>query len=204
MLRRGLLALVLLAMALGAVSWFDRNALLYSAADAWIVSDPLAPADAAAVFGGGLEDRPFAAADYYRRGLVRKIAISNIGALPAEQLGALQSHVAANRNVLLKLGVPGDDIVIFGANLENTQQEVVALHLWAQQVGIHSIIVPTEIFGTRRLRWMLHHEFTDRPDVRVVALDTPDYRRDNWWKSDVGIISFQNEILKYIYYRIKY
>jgi uncharacterized SAM-binding protein YcdF (DUF218 family) len=202
--RRGLLALLCVAVALGAFCWFDREALLRSAADAWIVSDALGPADAVAVFGGGIEDRPFAAARYYRDGLVKKIVISNVGPGPAERLGVLDSYVAANRNVLLKLGVPEADIEIFGANLTNTRQEAVALHDWARAQDVHSIIVPTEPFGTRRLRWILNHEFNGDADLHVTEIPRSDMRRDNWWKTDAGIISFQNEVLKYIYYRIQY
>src|SRR5271166_5951090 len=96
-LRRGLLALSLVLVALAVAAWYGRAFLLRSAADFWIVSDPLAPADAVAVFGGGLENRPFAAAAYYRQGLVKKILISNVREGPAEQLGVLLPHTAINR-----------------------------------------------------------------------------------------------------------
>ncbi|HEY1796208.1 MAG TPA: YdcF family protein [Stellaceae bacterium] len=203
-LRRGLLGLLCVVGALVAFCWFDREAVLRSAADAWIVSDAPGPADAAAIFGGGIEDRPFAAARYYRQGLVKKIVISNVGSGPAERLGVLDPYVAANRNVLLKLGVPEADIGVFGANLTNTHQEAVALHEWARAQDVHSIIIPTEPFGTRRLRWVLAREFNGDASFRVVGTDYRDVRPDNWWKTDIGILSFQNEIIKYIYYRLKY
>jgi uncharacterized SAM-binding protein YcdF (DUF218 family) len=198
------LALVCVVAALGAFCWFDRESLLRSAADAWVVSDAPGPADAVAVFGGGIEDRPFAAARYYHQGLVKKVVISNVGPGPAERLGALDPYVAANRNVLLKLGVEEADIEVFGANLTNTEEEAVALHDWARTQDIHSIIVPTELFGTRRLRWTLDRVFSGDAKLQVVEVSSHDVRRDNWWKTDAGILSFQNEIIKYMYYRIKY
>ena len=51
---------------LGIGAWAGREWLLRSAADQWIVSDPLGPADAVAVFGGGVADlrsRPHNTAD---------------------------------------------------------------------------------------------------------------------------------------------
>ena len=42
--------------------WFERAPLLRGAADLWIVSDPVMTADVVAVLGGGLNERPFAAA----------------------------------------------------------------------------------------------------------------------------------------------
>jgi uncharacterized SAM-binding protein YcdF (DUF218 family) len=178
--------------------------LLRGAADLWIVSDEPAPADAIAVLGGGLEYRPFAAADYYRRGFAPKILISNIGATPAEQLGVLQSHVRANSEVLQKLGVPATAIEPFGDHLSDTFAEATALHEWVVRNGAHRIIVPTDIFATRRLRWTLHHVFGNDAAILVPAVNPPDYLRDNWWKNERGVIGFQNEVVKYLYYRLKY
>src|SRR5438874_4209094 len=98
-------AVFVVAAALGIGAWVGRDWLLLSAADLWIVSDPIGPADAVAVFGGGIEDRPFAAAQYYRQGLVKKVLVSN---------GVVMSDVAANEGVLLELGVPASAIEIFG------------------------------------------------------------------------------------------
>src|ERR1700722_8292398 len=117
MTRRVLLAFVACIAILALWAWRKPEPLLRGAADLWIVSDEPAPVDAIAVFGGGLEYRPFAAADYYRRGLAPKILISNIGATPAEQLGVLQSHVRANREVLLMRAMPPTAIEPFGEHL---------------------------------------------------------------------------------------
>lgn len=185
-------------------TWLDRNAVLREAAAWWIISDQAAPADAAAVFGGGLEYRPFAAAEYYRRGLVPKILVSNIGSSPAERLGVLQSHVKANFEVLQKLGVPSTAIEPFGHNLTDTFAEATALHEWALRAGAHRILVPTDIFAARRLRWTLHHVFGDDAVTLVPAVDVPDYTRNNWWDNENGVITFQNEVVKYVYYRLKY
>jgi uncharacterized SAM-binding protein YcdF (DUF218 family) len=204
MIRRAFLAFLACIVILGLWAWHKREPLLRAAADLWIVSDEPSPADAIAVFGGGLEYRPFAAADYYRRGLAPKILVSNVGATPAEQLGVLQSHVRANSEVLLKLGVPAAAIEPFGDHLSDTFAEATALHEWAVRNDAHRIIVPTDIFATRRLRWTLHHVFGNDAAILVPAINTPDYLRDNWWKSEHGVIGFQNEVVKYLYYRLKY
>lgn len=203
-LRRALLVIAALVLVGGGVAWFAREALLRTAASWWIVSDRIEASDAVAVFGGGLEDRPFAAAAYYKEGLVKRILVSNVGISPAERLGVEMSHVAANREVLLKLGVPESAIEVFGANLANTHDEVVALHQWALSAGARSIIVPTEIFSARRLYWVLHRVFGHDAVVRVAALDPLGYDRTNWWRDEQGVIGFQNEVIKYFYYRAKY
>jgi hypothetical protein len=58
--------------------WFKREALPRYAAEQWVLSDDIHPADAVVVLGGGLDTRPFAAADDYRNGLAHKILISNV------------------------------------------------------------------------------------------------------------------------------
>ena len=196
---------LLLAMALlAAAAVVGRHALLREAAAIWIVADVAAPADAAVVLGGGLEYRPFAAADFYRRGLVPKILVSNIGAGPAERLGVLRSHVRANMEVLEKLGIPGAAIQPFGSNLKDTYEEALALHDWAKHAGAHTLLVPTDIFAARRLRWIMHRVFGNDAVVLVPAIDPPDYTRNDWWKTEGGVITFQNEVVKYAYYRLKY
>ena len=202
--RRVLLALVACIAILALWAWRKPETLLGGAADLWIVSDEPAPADAVAVFGGGLEYRPFAAADYYRRRLVPKILVSNIGASPAERLGVLRSHVRANIEILQKLGVPASAIEPFGENLSDTFAEATALHEWAVRNGARRIMVPTDIFAARRLRWTLRHVFGNDAAILVPAIEPPDYQRDNWWKNEHGVIGFQNEVAKYLYYRLKY
>jgi len=203
-MRRRCLVALLVTLILGVTVWLDRAPLLQGAADLWIVSDPLAPADAAVVLGGGIEDRPFAAARYYQAGLVKKILISHSHEGPAVELGVVISDAEASRQVLLKLGIPGDAIETFGSDLKNTNEEVAALRDWAALHSVHRLIVPTEIFSTRRVRWMLHRAFDDRVAVSVPALDPAEYNSRDWWQSDQGIIAFQNEVLKYIYYNVKY
>lgn len=202
-LRRALLVLFALTAVLGAGAWFDRDSLLRSAADLWIVSDPIDPADAAAVLGGGVEDRPFAAAKYYKEGLVKKILVSKTYEGPAEKLGAVVPEAVASREILLKLGVPASAIETFGPS-RNTHQEALALRAWAEETGAHSLIVPTEIFSARRVRWTLHHVLGHDIITRVPALVPPGYNRADWWQHDRGILAFQNEFLKYLYYRISY
>jgi uncharacterized SAM-binding protein YcdF (DUF218 family) len=202
-LRRLTVLTAVLAVVAGA-AWLARAPLLTGLADAWIVSDPPGPADAAVVFGGGIDTRPFAAADYYKRGLVPKILISDVGTSPAEEIGVLRHHADIERAILLELGVPASAIETFGRHLTNTYEEAVALRDWAAAAGARSVIVPTDGFSARRIRWVLHRVIPDGIAIRVPAIDRRDYRHDDWWKSEKGVVTFQNEVLKQMYYRLKY
>ena len=72
-----------IACALVALAWTARIPLLRSAAGMWIVSDAVAPADAAA-YWVAVSRAPFAAADYYRDGLVNKVLVADVRLSPSE------------------------------------------------------------------------------------------------------------------------
>jgi uncharacterized SAM-binding protein YcdF (DUF218 family) len=202
---RGWLLALLFVVVVAAAAWWERVPLLRGAADFWIVSDVLHPADAVVVLGGGLPVRPAAAASYYRAGLVTKVLISNVHLDGVEMLGVVPSHTSLNRTAVVNLGVPDTAIELFGTDLTNTHEEVAALRDWALRTHAQRVIVPTEVFSSRRVRWMLHRVFAGTGvEIQVAALDPTEYSRDAWWRSEKGLISFQNEIIKYVYYRLKY
>ena len=202
---RGYLIFALLLTALCAGAWFERAVLLRGAADLWIVSDPITPADAAVVLGGGIDTRPFAAADLYSRGLVRKILVSKVLSGRSVKIGAVSGHTENNVMVLRKLGVPDDGIELFGNQNGSTLEEAIALKNWAKQHAASVLIIPAEPFFTRRVHWLFQREFSGTGiRIEVLSFDPSGNNRSEWWYSNEGIIAFQNEVLKYIYYRWKY
>ena len=107
--------------------------------------------------------------------------------------------------MLLKLGVPESAIETFGQANKSTRDEAVALRAWVERHGAKSVIIPTEVFAARRVRWVFDREFDGRGiRIQVLPIDPPDYKRTEWWKKDVGLIAFQNEIIKFIYYRLQH
>jgi hypothetical protein len=111
-----------------------------------------------------------------------------------------------NRAVLIKLGVPETDIETFGNDLANTYEEGNALREWAVHSHARGLIVPTEIFSSRRVRWVLTRALagTDT-DIQIQTLEPLKYySQADWWKTNSGLSAFRSEVLKYIYYRFKY
>jgi len=199
---RRLAGVVLTLTVLGTWLWVERAPVLTGAADLWIVSDAISPADAAVVLGGYLDVRPFAAAKLYQQGLVKQILVSQVDDnYPAVTIGVAPRHTEANRQVLLKLGVPPTAIETFGTANKDTKDEATALRAWAALHHPAALIIPMDIFAARRVRWMFDREFSGQNvKIEVPSYDPPNYSRTNWWHNDWGIITFQNEVLKYIYY----
>jgi uncharacterized SAM-binding protein YcdF (DUF218 family) len=178
--------------AAGLLGWLARELLLQQAAYLWIVSDRLTHADAIVVLGGNSQTRPPVAADLYQRGLAQKVLVSH-------------SDYDLNRAALLKLGIPASAIEAFGQANRNTREEAVALREWADRSGASAFVIPSEPFMTRRVRWIFGREFSGRTaTIEVQPFDPPHYSHEGWWRTEQGSLAFQNEVLKYFYYRWKY
>jgi uncharacterized SAM-binding protein YcdF (DUF218 family) len=185
--------------------WAERAPLLRGAADLWIVSDPASHSDVVAVLGGGIDTRPFVAAELYKEGLVAKVIVSDVAARRAAKIGVIPGDNELTRMLLLKLGVPDADIAMFGKENGSTFDEAAALREWADRHGVSRVIIPIEIFASRRVRWIFNREFAGSSvHLQISAFEIPDYPRAEWWTTRAGMITFQNEIMKYLYYRLKY
>jgi uncharacterized SAM-binding protein YcdF (DUF218 family) len=191
----------------GAVAWTFRNPLLRFAANSWALTENVdAPVDVVLILGGGVERRTLGALDLYRRGLTRRIAIAKSRLDAAARFGLSPPQTELIRKALNKLGVPDDAIAVFGNDLNSTHEEAKAAALWAKSNNIHSVAIVTEWVTTRRARWTFEREM--RPlgiEVRIQPTqEEAEFGPDNWWRREDGIVAFQNEILKYLYYRIHY
>jgi hypothetical protein len=52
---------------------------------------------------------------------------------------------------------------------------------------------------------MLNREFAGSSvRLEIASFEPRHYTRAEWWKTEAGMIAFQNEIMKYIYYCFKY
>jgi uncharacterized SAM-binding protein YcdF (DUF218 family) len=182
-----------------------RAPLLTGFANAWIVNDAPEKADAIVVLGGGVECRPAAAARLYKEGFAPKILIMDVDLSPIEEMGVKQSEKSVTRLILLREGVPESAIETVGRAVHNTYQESVGVKEWAKQNGAKRLLIATEIFHTRRVRWLFRKQFRGTgTELRVAAVQPWEYRSTNWWQNEHGLIDFQNEWLKLPYYWVKY
>jgi len=198
-------AAIFMLASVAAGGWLVREPVLVGAADLWIVSDSITRADAIVVLGGGVETRPYAAAELWRRGFADKILISQGSEERAASTGDIVLHSELNREKLLKLGVPVGAIETFGTANKSTRDEAVALREWSERNAASVFIIPTEIFPARRVRWIFHRAFMGTGvRIEVPSVEPQGYTRWNWWKTQKGLVAFRTEFLKYMYYRLKY
>jgi len=182
-----------------------RAPLLTGLADAWVVNDPVTKADAIVVLGGGVENRPFAAAKLYHEGVAPMILYTDVRPGPAEEMGIVSPEAQLTRRILLSNNVPETAMTMIGTNVASTYDEAMAVRAWVDKTGAKSIIIPTDPFHTRRAFWIFNQELRGlKTEVCVVPVNPVRYRTRDWWRHEEGVIAFQNEVIKYIYYRLVY
>lgn len=172
--------------------------LLGSLAKSWVVSDRFERADAIVVLGGGLDIRPAAAAELFKRGVSPSIAVG-VSRFDHGQ------HAAQNRSVLEKSGVSPTAIINFSFYPHNTYGEAEGVLKWAKSSGAKIIVIPIEAFPTRRVRWIFNRKLAPM-GIRVVvqAVRPLSYNLNDWWRYKAGWRHFGSEVIKFAFYRIRY
>jgi uncharacterized SAM-binding protein YcdF (DUF218 family) len=202
--KRLAIALAVLCVLLGVLCFF-RAPLLRGAAHAWIVNQPLSKADAIVVLGGGVDTRPFEAARLYQMGWAPRILLMNPRPSPATQLGLVSSEAELSRNILLKKGVPATAIVVPSEVVTNSYDEALLLRKWSKSTRETKFIIVTDMFHTRRVDWLYHKELSETAiQVEFDAAPALAYTSETWFQNEQGVISFETEVVKYAFYRLKY
>ena len=193
----GVLAVVVL------LNW---RTILYVTADLWEVDERPASADAAHVLGGGWLTRSMSCARLFHQGKVSKILISDVLLTTSDRLGETIPETKRLKSLLGKLGVPADRIEVIGDQLSSTYEESIALNSWLSKHPGASVMIPTQMFHTRRVRWIMNRRAVGDTGARIFVSSIPsrDYRAENWWLNEDGVISFQNEIIKSLVYWLRF
>jgi uncharacterized SAM-binding protein YcdF (DUF218 family) len=184
------------------LGWVFRATLMKQFAELWIVDERLQRADAIVVLGGGASSRPGEAARLYHQGYASQVVVMVSGTKPP---GEETVPVAADKLALVGSAVPESAVVTLDQRVTSTYDEAKAVYAWAATSGVKRVIIPSDMFHTRRMHWIFQK--TLRPlniDVVVTAIPAKSYSTSNWWKSEEGFLTLNNEVVKLIYYRLNY
>ena len=103
----------------------------------------------------------------------------------------------------MRQGVPPPAIAEFNYGVLSTYGEALGVLQWAQANRIKSIVIPIDVFSTRRVRWIFRRLLgPEGIDATVHAVLPPWYSTDDW--KQTGWRDFRNEVLKFAYYRLRY
>jgi uncharacterized SAM-binding protein YcdF (DUF218 family) len=179
-----------------ALGWWFRAPLLRGVANLWIVSEEPARADAIVILGGGIETRSLAAT---------RILVVQPERTEITKLDLIADQAALTRKLLLVENVPESAIELIEPEVTSTVEEAQALTNWAKQHQAHLLLVPTDLFHTRRARWILQRKLKESgTEVRMIAVTPRRYTAANWWQTEAGLLDFQNEMVKFALYRWRF
>ena len=190
------------------VAW---STLAWLGARALIVSAPLASADAIVVLSGSSAylERTQKAAELYRDGRAPLVLLTDDhtrgGWSSAQQRNPFFVERATEE--LIKAGVPAEKIKIVPGVASNTRYETSLIKEYALAQGIRSVLVVTSTYHSRRALRSLRQIFAGT-DV-VIGLEPAMSRPPApspffWWLQPEGWRTVGVEVVKLIYYWIKY
>ena len=176
-----------------------------------ITEAPLEKADTIVVLGGSAtyKERTREAAKLFFEGRAPRILITN-----DNQQGPWSS--ADQRNLffyersleeLKRAGVPPESVEVLMTPVESTFDETQVVRDYAQQHGLHSILIVTSAYHSRRALWVFSKVFRDT-GIQVGLISAQ--RKEEtptpfmWWLTLKGWKSVPTEYVKMIYYVIKY
>jgi len=168
-----------------------------------MVNDPPAKADAIVVLGGGANFRSFEAVRLYQAGWAPLVLVMNSELRATDRAGLTIPEAELVRRILLSNAVPAAAIQILGTNLASTHDEALTLKEWSNNSHAASFLIPTGPFHSRRVRWAFRKVFRDVPARLTVTSINPE-ECQNWWQHEKVLIDFQNEVVKFGYYVIRY
>ena len=198
------IAVALAALIAATASAIWHRPVLTVVADLWVVDRPVAKADAIYILGGGMQSRPFEAVRLYQRGIADRILVPDMEPLPVARAGLVKVESEWILELLPLLGVPESDITLIGERVDSTFAEAEALKKWMSENGASDVVVPTHMFHTRRMEWIMNRQLGKLGKVHPWANASLAYTISDWWQSEIGIVMFQNELVKYLLYRLRY
>lgn len=201
-----LLGFVILLIMLGAVFKTFHAPILRYAGNCLIHEDSLQKADALIVLSGSAFERGNKGAEILQSGFAQKIICPG-GNLDLNYLilfGDSIYECDITKKKILQSGVSDSSIVCL-YNGTSTQEEAKAVKVYCLQQHLKSIIVVSTYFHTARVKRVYTKNFAGSEITIIVrGAKSVHYDENLWWKSEEGLIAFNNEWLKTLYYFINH
>jgi len=183
--------------------------LAWGAARLLIVRTPAAPAEAIVMLSGSatFHERAQHAAQLYKEGRAGKIILTNdnlkSGWSEAEQRNLFYYERA--KQELIQSGVPEQNIEVLMDPILGTYHEVCVIKLYCESHNIHSIVVVTSGYHSRRALFTFRKVFSGSEtqvgmDPVEAGIDTPSPA--TWWYKSFGWQVVGQEYGKLLCYRL--
>jgi len=181
--------------------------LAWIAARWLIVSKPLVRADAIVMLSGSatFRERAEHAAKLYQEGRSPRVILTNdnlrSGWSSAQQRNPYFYERALDD--LLARGVPRQDIEVLATPVTSTYDEAALLREYSERHGLHSLLIVTSAYHSRRALWTFRYVFGE--SAIVVGLEPANTGAQSprpliWWLSLLGWRTVATEYPKLVIY----
>lgn len=183
----------------------------WGAARALVVSETLGRADAVAVLSGSATyvERTRAAARLLKEGRAPTVILTN-DATRGGYSAELDRNLLFSERAALELrraGVGPEQIELVPEPVTSTHEEAARLRAYAESRGLHSLIVVTSGYHSRRALWTLRRAFEGSGisvGLEAVAPGEQTPMPATWWLSPLGWKLVAGEYVKLAYYLLRY
>lgn len=203
--RRGFRRLLLGAFLAVVAAGLLHRPLLRGLAWAWVIEGAAGDADAI-VMSTGVRDHMFEQClAWYRAGRAPRLVLTDAELSQTDRAGITAPMRTVRLRQLLDAGVPEQAVVLVGHEITCLHEEFAALRDWARSNHVHRVLLPTDPFATRRVRWLSQRMLEPAGvQARIVPVAVPDYTVEAWWRKEAGLIAFENEWVLLPFYWARY
>jgi uncharacterized SAM-binding protein YcdF (DUF218 family) len=108
------------------------------------------------------------------------------------------------KHFMVKKGVSADNIIAMSKGTSTFEEAQEAL-TYCKNNNIHKISVISSSYHLRRVRWVFQELFEEN-GITILFHSAPseDFDPNNWWKSEEGLVTTNNEYIKLVYYFFKH
>jgi uncharacterized SAM-binding protein YcdF (DUF218 family) len=174
---------------------FGHGAFLRAAGQLLVIDDPVEPAMAIVVLAGGFPVREIEAADLYRAGFAPRIILVPELQNREAELRALGLPTTSDlrRNLLTRLGVPPDAVVVLQDPATTTVDELQIAARATDRQGPPVILV-TSRFHTRRVGLTWAYLNGGQPRAIVRGARTDPFDPAGWWHDPGSVRAVLHEL----------
>jgi uncharacterized SAM-binding protein YcdF (DUF218 family) len=118
-----------------------------------------------------------------------------------------QTSASVGADLLKKFGVPNEVVQMVPSQIigrDRTYSSAMALRDWLQNhnVPVRSFNVLTEDFHARRTRLLYEKAFGNDVAIGIIAVPSPDYDANRWWRHSEGVREAISESIAFIYAKL--
>jgi uncharacterized SAM-binding protein YcdF (DUF218 family) len=148
------------------------------------------------------------AVDEFRRGSYQQIfttggpVVGNGG-----YVNDYQTSASVGADLLKKFEVPSELVQMVPSHVigrDRTYSSALALRDWLEDhaISVGSFNVLTEDFHARRTRLLYQRAFGKGVSIGIIAVPSPDYDANHWWRYSDGVREAVGESIAYLYARL--